>query len=143
MATAKQFELMFQLTARLGPNFSQSFKNASKTMNALQSDLRNADQKLKDVSAYQKQQQAVAKSKTRVSELQAEHERLTREIEQTGQATPELTRQLQANEKALQKAQDATAREEERLQELSDTLREAGVNTDNLGRDTDELRQQY
>lgn len=143
MATAKQFELMFQLTARLGPNFSQSFKNASKTMNALQSDLRNADQKLKDVSAYQKQQQAVAKSKTRVSELQAEHERLTREIEQTGQVTPELTRQLQANEKALQKAQDATAREEERLQELSDTLREAGVNTDNLGRDTDELRQQY
>lgn len=143
MATAKQFELMFQLTARLGPNFSQSFKNASKTMNALQSDLRNADQKLKDVSAYQKQQQAVAKSKTRVSELQAEHERLTRKIEQTGQATPELTRQLQANEKALQKAQDATAREEERLQELSDTLREAGVNTDNLGRDTDELRQQY
>lgn len=143
MATAKQFELMFQLTARLGPNFSQSFKNASKTMNALQSDLRNVDQKLKDVSAYQKQQQAVAKSKTRVSELQAEHERLTREIEQTGQATPELTRQLQANEKALQKAQDATAREEERLQELSDTLREAGVNTDNLGRDTDELRQQY
>ncbi len=143
MAAAKQFELLFQLTARLGPNFSQSFKNASKTMNALQNDLRSADQKLKDVSAYQKQQNAVAKSRARVNELQAEHERLTREIEETGQATPELTRQLQANERALQKAEDATAREEERLQELSDTLREAGVNTDNLGRDTEELRQQY
>ena len=143
MAAAKQFELLFQLTARLGPNFSQSFKNASKTMNALQNDLRSADQKLKDVSAYQKQQNAVAKSRTRVNELQAEHERLTREIEETGQATPELTRQLQANERALQKAEDATAREEERLQELSDTLREAGVNTDNLGRDTEGLRQQY
>lgn len=143
MATAKQFELLFQLTARLGPNFSQSFKNASQTMKLLQNDLRSADQKLKDVSAYQKQQNAVEKSRQRVSELQAEHERLTREIEETGQATPELTRQLQANEKALQKAQDATAREEERLEELSNTLREAGVNTDNLGRDTDELRQQY
>jgi len=143
VAAAKQFELLFQLTARLGPNFSQSFKNASKTMNALQNDLRSADQKLKDVSAYQKQQNAVAKSRARVNELQAEHERLTREIEETGQATPELTRQLQANERALQKAEDATAREEERLQELSDTLREAGVNTDNLGRDTEELRQQY
>ena len=143
MAAAKQFELLFQLTARLGPNFSQSFKNASKTMNALQNDLRSADQKLKDVSAYQKQQNAVAKSRARVNELQAEHERLTREIEETGQATPELTRQLQANERALQKAEDATAREEERLQELSDTLREAGVNTDNLGRDTEGLRQQY
>lgn len=143
MATAKQFELLFQLTARLGPNFSQSFKNASQTMKLLQNDLRSADQKLKDVSAYQKQQNAVEKSRQRVSELQAEHERLTKEIEETGQATPELTRQLQANEKALQKAQDATAREEERLEELSNTLREAGVNTDNLGRDTDELRQQY
>ena len=143
MATAKQFELLFQLTARLGPNFSQSFKNASQTMKLLQNDLRSANQKLKDVSAYQKQQNAVEKSRQRVSELQAEHERLTREIEETGQATPELTRQLQANEKALQKAQDATAREEERLEELSNTLREAGVNTDNLGRDTDELRQQY
>jgi TP901 family phage tail tape measure protein len=143
VAAGKQFELLFQLTARLGPNFSQSFKNASKTMNALQNDLRSADQKLKDVSAYQKQQNAVAKSRARVNELQAEHERLTREIEETGQATPELTRQLQANERALQKAEDATAREEERLQELSDTLREAGVNTDNLGRDTEGLRQQY
>ena len=143
MAAAKQFELLFQLTARLGPNFSQSFKNASKTMNALQNDLQSADQKLKDVSAYQKQQNAVAKSRARVNELQAEHERLTREIEETGQATPELTRQLQANERALQKAEDATAREEERLGELSNTLREAGVNTDNLGRDTNELRQQY
>lgn len=143
MAAGKQFELLFQLTARLGPNFSQSFKNASKTMNALQNDLRSADQKLKDVSAYQKQQNAVAKSRTRVNELQAEHERLTREIEETGQATPELTRKLQANEKALAKAKDAAASEEERLQELSETLREAGVNTDNLGQDTEELRKQY
>lgn len=143
MATAKQFELLFQLTARLGPNFSQSFKNASRTMQLLQNDLKGADKKLKDVSAYQKQQNAVEKSRQRVSELQAEHERLTKEIEEAGQATPELTRQLQANEKALQKAQDATAREEEKLEELSNTLREAGINTDNLGRDTNELRQQY
>lgn len=143
MTAGKQFKLLFQLTARLGPNFSQSFKNASKTMNALQNDLRSADQKLKDVSAYQKQQNAVAKSRARVNELQAEHERLTREIEETGQATPELTRKLQANEKALAKAKDAAASEEERLQELSETLRETGVNTDNLGQDTEELRKQY
>lgn len=75
--------------------------------------------------------------------MQAEHERLTREIEETGQATPELTRKLQANEKALAKAKDAAASEEERLQELSETLRETGVNTDNLGQDTEELRKQY
>lgn len=143
MAAGKTFEFLFQLTAKLGPNFSQSFKNAQKTMGVLQSDLANANKKLKDVSAYQKQQNAVAKSRDRVNELQAEHERLTREIEEAGQATPELTRKLQANERALQKAQEATSREEERLQELSETLREAGIDTDNLGRDTEELRRNY
>lgn len=143
VAAGKTFEFLFQLTAKLGPNFSQSFKNAQKTMGVLQSDLANANKKLKDVSAYQKQQNAVAKSRDRVNELQAEHERLTREIEEAGQATPELTRKLQANERALQKAQEATSREEERLQELSETLREAGIDTDNLGSDTEELRRNY
>lgn len=143
MAAGKTFEFLFQLTAKLGPNFSQSFKNAQKTMGVLQSDLANANKKLKDVSAYQKQQNAVAKSRDRVNELQAEHERLTREIEEAGQATPELTRKLLANERALQKAQEATSREEERLQELSEALREAGIDTDNLGRDTEELRRNY
>nr|WP_315101265.1 phage tail tape measure protein [uncultured Catonella sp.] len=141
--TAKQYELLFQLTARLGPNFSQSFKNASKTMQTMQTDLKNAGQKLKDVSAYQKQQNAVAKSKERVSELQAEHQRLVEEIEATGEAAPELTKKLQANEKALQKAKVATATEEEKLGELSDTLKEAGVNTNNLDKETKELTEQY
>ena len=74
VAAGKTFEFLFQLTAKLGPNFSQSFKNAQKTMGVLQNDLANANKKLKDVSAYQKQQNAVAKSRDRVNELQAEHE---------------------------------------------------------------------
>ena len=143
MAAGRSFEFLFQLSAKLGPNFSQSFKNAQKTMGVLQSDLANANKKLKDVSAYQKQQEAVAKSRDRVNELQAEHERLTREIEETGQATPELTRKLQANEKALKNAREAVEKGEDRLNSLSETLREAGVNTENLGRDTEELRREY
>ena len=143
MAAGRSFEFLFQLSAKLGPNFSQSFKNAQRTMSVLQSDLANANKKLKDVSAYQKQQAAVAKSRDRVNELQAEHERLTREIEETGQATPELTRKLQANEKALKNAREAVEKEEDRLNSLSEALREAGIDTDNLGRDTEELRRNY
>lgn len=142
-ATAKQYELLFQLSARLGPNFSQSFKNASKVMSNLQTDLKDAKSKLNDVSAYQKQQNAVAKSKEKVSELQAEHERLKEEIRATGQATPELTKKLQENERAIQKARDATAREEEKLGELSETLKKAGINTENLDQNTEDLQRQY
>ena len=143
MAAGKQYELLFQLTAKLGPNFSKSFNGATKVINTLQGDLRSADKKLQDVSAYTKQQNAVKASKQKVSELQAEHKKLTDEIEETGEATPALTKKLQANEKALQKAQDATESQEKKLQELSDTLKKAGVNTDNLSKDTKELQKQY
>ncbi len=143
MAAGKQFELFFQLTARLGPNFTQSFKNASQTMKILQGDLKSANQKLKDVSAYQKQQTAVANSKNRVTELQGEYDRLVEEIGDVNNATTEQKKQLKSAETALAKARDAAADEQAKLEELSNTLREAGVNTDNLGRDTNELRQQY
>lgn len=142
-ATAKQFELLFQLTARLGPNFSKSFQNASSVMNNLQSDLKSADKKLKDVSAYKAQQNAVNKSKERVAALQEEHGKLEKEIQEVGKATPELTGKLKENEKALQKAQKAAESEEEKLSRLSSTLKEAGINTNALDKDTGELRKQY
>ena len=143
MAAGKTFEFLFQLSAKLGPTFSKSFKNAQNTMGVLKNDLLNANKKLQDISAYKKQQNAVAKSRDKVNELQAEHERLTKEINKTGQATPELTRKLLVNEKALQKAKEAALKEENKLSSLSEALREAGVNTNNLGHDTEELKRKY
>lgn len=140
---SKQYELLFRLTAQLGPNFTQSFKNASQTMKLLQNDLRSADQKLKDVSAYQKQQTAVENSKRRVTELQSEYNKLVDEIGDVDEATTEQKKQLKNAETALTKAKNAAADEQEELERLSNTLREAGINTDNLGRDTNELRRQY
>lgn len=90
MAGSKQYELLFQLTASLGPNFHKSFQSASKTLSTLQNSLRGADRKLQNVAAYKKQQNAAAKSAQRVSELQAEHERLTREIENADGSTVKL-----------------------------------------------------
>lgn len=142
MAAGRTFEFLFQLTAKLGSSFSQSFKNAQKTMGVLQGDLASANKKLKDISAYQKQQEAVEKSRDKVADLKEEHEELKRQIKETGKATPELTEKLEDNEKALKKAREAVEKQEEKLQRLSDTLREAGVNTDNLGRSQAELREE-
>ena len=143
MAAGKKYELFFQLTARLGPNFIQSFKNASQTMRILQGDLKSAGQKLKDVSAYQKQQTAAANSRNRVTELQGEYDRLVEGIGDVNSATAEQKKQLRSVETALAKARDAAAGEQAKLEGLRGTLREAGVNTDKLGRDTNKLRQEY
>lgn len=143
MAGTKRFQMLFQLVAQLGPGFSQSFKNASQTMKALQGNLRSANQKLKDVSAYQKQQAAVENSKRKVSGLQSEYDKLVEETGDLSGATDEQKEKLQNAATALAKAEDAAASEQSKLEELKNTLREAGVNTDNLGQDTERLRQRY
>ena len=143
MASGKQYELLFQLTARLGPNFSQSFKTASNTMKLLQGDLKNANQKMKDISAYRKQQKAVENSRQKAVELQQEYDRLAAEIGDVDNATDKQKKALDKSAQALAKAKDAAAEETARLDEMGDALRRAGVNTDALSQDTEQLRQQY
>lgn len=143
MAGSKQYQLLFQLTASLGPNFHKSFQSAAKSLNTLQNDLRGADRKLRDMAAYRKQQNAAAKSAQRVSELQEEHERLTQEIENADGSTSELEKQLNRNATALARARDRAADEQRTLDEMSQSLREAGINTDNLTRSSEELEAEY
>ena len=53
VASARQFQFFFQLTAALGPNFSKTFKTANSTMTLLGDNLKEVRNKLKDVTAYQ------------------------------------------------------------------------------------------
>lgn len=143
MASARQFQFFFQLTAALGPNFSKTFKTANSTMTLLGDNLKEVRNKLKDVSAYQKQQTAVERSKQRVTDLEKEHERLQAEYDATGGESEKLKKKLEANTEALAKARDKAADETEKLEEMGQALQEAGVNTDNLAKNTEELQKQY
>lgn len=143
MASARQFQFFFQLTAALGPNFSKTFKTANSTMTLLGDNLKEVRNKLKDVSAYQKQQTAVERSKQRVTDLEKEHERLQAEYDATGGESEKLKKTLEANTEALAKARDKAADETEKLEEMGQALQEAGINTDNLAKNTEELQKQY
>ena len=143
MASARQFRFFFQLTAALGPNFSKTFKTANSTMTLLGDNLKEVRNKLKDVSAYQKQQTAVERSKQRVTDLEKEHERLQAEYDATGGESEKLKKKLEANTEALAKARDKAADETEKLEEMGQALQEAGINTDNLAKNTEELQKQY
>ena len=94
VASARQFQFFFQLTAALGPNFSKTFKTANSTVTLLGDNLKEVRNKLKDVSAYQKQQTAVERSKQRVTDLEKEHERLQAEYDATGGESEKLKKKL-------------------------------------------------
>lgn len=143
VASARQFQFFFQLTAALGPNFSKTFKTANSTVTLLGDNLKEVRNKLKDVSAYQKQQTAVERSKQRVTDLEKEHERLQAEYDATGGESEKLKKKLEANTEALAKARDKAADETEKLQEMGQALQEAGIDTNNLAKNTEELQKQY
>ena len=128
MAAGKTFEFLFQLSAKLGPTFSQSFKNASRTMDVLKDDLGSAKQKIEDVSAYQKQQKAVEDSTNRVNKLQIEYNGLTQEIEATDNSVKE-------QESQLRKVNSALTRAEKSLESSSNKVNELQVQYDRLSQE--------
>ena len=142
-ASAKQYTLFFQLTAALGANFSKSFKNASSTIKTLETDLKGANKKIQDVSAYQKQQVAVTKSAERVDNLQKKYDELVEKSKKADGETKSLQKEIERCEKALVKAKDAAGDETKKLEQMSQALKTAGVNTDNLSQETGELKKQY
>lgn len=142
-ASSKQYQLLFQLTAALGPGFPKTFKTATNTMKTLQENTKGVNQKLKDISAYRQQQYAVEKSRTRVKELEEAHNRLKAEAEEAGGSTEKFSKKIAASEKELEKAKKQASDQAGRLGELGDALRSAGINTDNLARDTEKLQKQY
>lgn len=143
MATGKQHQLLFQLAAKLGPDFSRSFQGAANTMKSLQKTAQEANNKIKDISSYQKQQKAVKNSSGKVAELEKEHARLTDAIKKQGQETPKLTQQLQKNEKSLNAAREAARKQAETLGDMGKALQQAGINTDRLDKENEKLRKTY
>lgn len=139
----KQYELVFQLRAALGGNFSSTFASAANTMKNLQGVIGRINSVQKDISGFKKQQEALQRNRDKMQGLQEEHERLQREIRESGQPTEKLTAQLQRNEKQIRQTQQAIIGQESSLDQLGARLREAGVNTNNLDASTERLRKQY
>lgn len=139
----KQYELLFQLKATYGNNFTQTFSNASKAMKDMQGSIGKINSLQKDVSGYKKQQEALEKNRTKVQALEEEHDRLQREMSETEQPTEKMRKALERNEKQLEQARKAVDSEERSLSRLREELRAAGVNTDNLEASTDKLQRRY
>ena len=133
----------------------------SKSVNSLQG----------KVDGYNKASNAISQQNEKLARLQTEHqktaqkiqthqqnaERLRAKIEETGDATGELTAQLvreenevqknteklKSNESQIQRTRASTEQQKEQLARMSEELREAGVNTDNLGEANERLQRSY
>lgn len=167
----KEFELLFKLKASLGGNFNSTFKDAIETQRQLQNSIKSVNSIQSKVDGYTRASNAIEQQRGKLERLQAEHEkvsqkiqahqtnaeRLRAKIEETGDATGELTAQLvreenevaknterlKNNENQIRQTTASIHSQEEQLERMAQELRDAGIDTDNLGESNERLQRSY
>ena len=142
MANRKEYELLFALNAQMGSGFSGTFKSAQAAIQATQKEIQELKSAQADISAYQKQQAAAEATRKRLELLQTQYDNIQREIQETEGFSSSLENRLASKaaqiEKTTAKLNDETAS----LGKLKTALSEAGVDTNNLQRESERLQSQ-
>ena len=139
----KEFELLFKLRAALGGDFKNTFKQAVDTQKQLKESIKNVNSVQSKIDGFTKQSAAIEKNQQKLETLNQEHERLQQKLRETGEPTEELRRKLERNESQIQQTTAKIEEQKKQLTGLSEELRDAGVNTDNLTGENERLQKSY
>ena len=139
MASRKEYEMLFQLNAQMGGSYNKTFKAAQDELAAMQKEIQSLSKTQSDITAYQKQQTAVENTRKRLELLQQQYDNIQKEIQQTGEFSADLQNKLLAKQQQIEKTTSSLNRQTEKLDEMGDALKEAGVDMDDLGQSSAQL----
>lgn len=139
MASRKEYEMLFQLDAKLGSSYTSTFTKAKSGPSELQKEIRSLQSVQADISAYTKQQAAVEKTQAKLDNLNKQYQLIQQEIKETSGPTTSLERESAKLEQRIGDTSNALAAQKEKLGATAKSLNEAGVGTDNLGSKSQDL----
>lgn len=139
MASRREYEMLFQLNAQLGGSYSKTFKAAQDEIAAMQKEIQSLSKTQSDITAYQKQQTAVENTRKRLEMLQQQYDNIQQEIEQTGEYSADLQNKLLAKQLQIDKTTSSLNRQTQKLDEMGEALKEAGVDMNDLGQSSAQL----
>lgn len=142
MANRKEYELLFALNAQMGSGFSGTFKSAQAAIQATQKEIQELKNAQSDISAYQKQEAAAENTRKRLALLQTQYDNIQREIQETEGFSSSLENRLASKAAQIEKATAKLNEETAALDKLGNALSEAGVDTNNLQRESERLQSQ-
>ena len=139
MSSRKEYEMLFQLNAQMGGNYSKTFRAAQQEIVSMQKEIQALSKTQADISAYQKQQAAVEATRKRLEMLRQQYDNIQREMEETGNDSADMKNKLLAKQLQIDKTSASLEKQTEKLNALSGALEEAGVNTDDLTQSSGQL----
>lgn len=132
MAGRKEYEMMFTLNAALNGNFKGTFSSAQSEFTKLGKEIKDLNRLQSDISAYQKQEQAVASTTAKLANLQQQHDLLQKEIGETTGSTTALEREKVKLEQRIKDTETALERQSQKLNATGQRLEDASINTSDL-----------
>ena len=130
--TQKEYNMLFKLQAQLSGNFKGTFTGAQQEVLNLQKRIDTLNSIQSNISAYEKQQSAVEKTKDKLSLLQQQYDNVQKEIQETEGFSSSLANQLVAKNAAIEKTKTSLAQQTDKLNATGNALKDAGVDTNNL-----------
>ena len=113
MASRKEYEMLFQLDAKLGSSYTSTFSKAKSGPSELQKEIRSLQSVQADISAYTKQQAAVEKTQAKLDNLNKQYQLLQQEIKETSGPTTSLERESAKLEQRIGDTSNALAAQKE------------------------------
>ena len=112
---AKEWELLFNLSAKQNSNFSSTFKAAQSALVENAEQIQQLNKVQSDITAYQKQQQAVDSTKQRLAVLQQQYDNIQKEIQETEGYSSALENKLITKQAQIDKTTTSLHTYEQRL----------------------------
>lgn len=132
MASRKEYEMLFQLNAQLGSNYSNTFSKAQREIAQMQEKVKALSKTQSDIAAFQKQQNAVENTRSKLAVLQQQYDNIQKEMKETEGYSSALENKLLAKQQQIEKTSASLQQQTDKLNQMDAALREAGVDTKNL-----------
>lgn len=139
MPSGKEYSMRFILESQLGSNFKSSFTQAQKQLQQTQSQIQALSKEQANIAAYQKQQAAVEKTSRKLMDLQKEYDNIQREISETEGFSSSLENKLIEKQRAIDSTSASLQKQTGKLNQYENALQESGLDTKNLGAESDRL----
>ena len=138
----KQYEMAFQIGAKVQGSFGSAFKSAASSVQGLQSTINELNKKQSDIASYQKTQQALEKTREKLKLYEQQLENMKAAIEGNENATYQEQNAMLAKAKAVDDLKAKQEGLEKKLQSTGEALQEEGVNLDNLENESKQAAQE-
>ena len=139
---AKEFELLFKLQANLGSKFKDSFNQAKKATQDLENHISKTNKTAGDIAGYKKTQLSLETNIAKQKQYKEELAALEAEQRKAGGSSAQLATKIAKKREDLERANESIRKNSQSLNEYETRLKEAGVDTSNLSKESARLAQE-